>query len=357
MASFQLPDILSYSRSFDLRANKHCRRITDASEAWIRGQEPPILTEEECETLTGVKAGLLTSLCFPTCDGPQLRLFADLCTLMVYSNARLWRQPLRSCWSGDGTGNGVDIFAGHTLLVHLVPRIQKIYDNASQMWKDRFTESIRKYRSAQLQVIENRVHVPGIAEYLDLLPDLSGIKIVLDFIEPAEGLDIEAKTTEDVERLRKHAVNIVSWTVDIVGYNVDQSVNKPYNLVSLLMVHKRLPAQIAAQQAGTMVKGTIDSFLDTERRIVSALKQPPAPSGRFSWIWSALTPAESTVEDKNSDKREIDDLMLWIQGLRDCIVGHTNWVYETDVFFGTKGEEVRGFGWVFLLPKTNPDGV
>ncbi len=81
------------------------------------------------------------------------------------------------------------------------------------MWKDRFTESIRTYRSAQLQVIKNLDHVPGIAEYLELLPDLSGIKIVLDFIEPAEGLDIEGKATEDVDRLRQHAVNIIAWTV------------------------------------------------------------------------------------------------------------------------------------------------
>ncbi|KAG7440987.1 terpenoid synthase [Guyanagaster necrorhizus] len=354
MASFQLPDILSYSRSFNLRANKHCRRITDASEAWIRTQDPPILNEAECETLTGVKAGLLASLCFPTCDGPQLRLFTDLCTLMVYSNARLWRQPLRSCWSGDGTGNGVDLFSGHRILVHLVPRIRKIYDEASQMWKNRFTESVRTYRSAQLKVMENRHHVPGIAEYLDLLPDLNGIKIVLDFIEPAEGLDIEGKVSEDVGRLQQQAVNIIAWTVDIVGYNVDQSINKQYNLVSLLMAHKRLSVQVASQQAGTMVKDAIDGFLETERRIVSALRQPPTSSARFAWIWSALM---GTVEEKVGEKQECDDLMLWMQGLRDCIVGHTNWVYETDLFFGTKGEEVRGFGWVFMLPKANADGA
>ncbi|KAK0458876.1 uncharacterized protein EV420DRAFT_1479540 [Desarmillaria tabescens] len=41
----------------------------------------------------------------------------NLCTLTVYSNARLWREPLQSRWSGDGTGNGVDLFAGHAILM------------------------------------------------------------------------------------------------------------------------------------------------------------------------------------------------------------------------------------------------
>lgn len=38
----------------------------------------------------------------------------------------------------------------------------------------------------------------------------------------------------------------------------------------------------------------------------------------------------------------------YIEALKDCIIGTVDWAYETELFFGKKGAEVRAFGWVFV---------
>ena len=44
------------------------------------------------------------------------------------------------------------------------------------------------------------------------------------------------------------------------------------------------------------------------------------------------------------------DVRVYVVGLRDCVVGTANWVYQCDRYFLGKGEDVKAFGWVFLLP-------
>jgi len=88
--SFQLPDLLNIVKALELRTNRHCRLVTDASEKWFTGtlKEQGELSESELSYLRPIKAGLLCSLCFPTCDAPQLRILTDLTTLLLYSGFR-----------------------------------------------------------------------------------------------------------------------------------------------------------------------------------------------------------------------------------------------------------------------------
>jgi hypothetical protein len=90
--SYQLPDLLSLSRAFELRTNRSCRPVTLASEAWLLALKGPelnhVLTRAESTTLSSKKAGLLAALCFPSCDLPQLRLLTDFLTILILSNER-----------------------------------------------------------------------------------------------------------------------------------------------------------------------------------------------------------------------------------------------------------------------------
>jgi hypothetical protein len=67
---------------------------------------------------------------------------------------------------------------------------------------------------------------------------------------------------------------------------------------------------------GTLVKQSVDAFLATDCQV-----------------------AACAVMDDNTRRDE--------RGLRDCIAGSVNWLYETERYLGTKGNEVRAFGWVF----------
>lgn len=52
------------------------------------------------------------------------------------------------------------------------------------------------------------------------------------------------------------------------------------------------------------------------------------------------------------DGEDIEVVRAMVQGLKDCV----NWIYETEMFFEGKGEEVRAFGWVFLALRVDGDG-
>jgi hypothetical protein len=52
----------------------------------------------------------------------------------------------------------------------------------------------------------------------------------------------------------------------------------------------------------------------------------------------------------------LNDIASYVQALRDCIVGTINWAYETELYFGKKGEEIRTFGWIFLDDSLRTEG-
>jgi len=113
--SFQIPDLLAIISSLELRTNRHCKFATDASEKWIR--EANILSETDLSMLRSTKIGLLVSLCFPTCDAPQLRVLANCATLLQYSG----RKTQTTCQGDpqsapDDVDNGVDGLRNHELL-------------------------------------------------------------------------------------------------------------------------------------------------------------------------------------------------------------------------------------------------
>lgn len=58
----------------------------------------------------------------------------------------------------------------------------------------------------------------------------------------------------------------------------------------------------------------------------------------------------SAVESMRRDEKR------YVQALRDWMVGWSHWVYETERYFLEKAEDVKAFGWVFLLPKENEAG-
>lgn len=81
--SYQIPNLPKLvGDQFRLRTNRHCRAVTDASQAWVTAQG--FLDEEELEALPGARLGLLAALCFTTCDTNQLKVATDFVTLLMH---------------------------------------------------------------------------------------------------------------------------------------------------------------------------------------------------------------------------------------------------------------------------------
>lgn len=83
-ASYQLPDLVGLcGDSFELRSNPRCRDATAASLDWA--EKHGLYKEEKKSTVEKQQLGLLASLCFPTCDFPQLKLVTDSMLFTVLS--------------------------------------------------------------------------------------------------------------------------------------------------------------------------------------------------------------------------------------------------------------------------------
>ena len=121
------------------------------------------------------------------------------------------------------------------------------------------------------------------------------------------------------------------------------------------MAQKGVTLQAAMNAAAALVKQAFSEFSEAER-LITSLRPSQEIGPKTTSPWNIVSFLYGSVVLKPSsgwDEAAYNDVKLYIQGLKDCIVGALNWSYEAELFFGDKGEEVRTFGWVFLRPKSN----
>lgn len=140
------------------------------------------------------------------------------------------------------------------------------------------------------------------------------------------------------------------------------------------MLSRNLSSPGAINIIVNLLKHKIQSFLDLESSLQSLSdSRTPGDNPLYSWITSPIksmiTPRAGTADKKKpkpktpliqslASLRPLDigllsslvggSLDAYIYVLRDYISGNVHWFYETELYFGTKGEEVKAFGWVFL---------
>lgn len=108
---------------------------------------------------------------------------------------------------------------------------------------------------------------------------------------------------------------------DIFSYNVEQSRSDKHNMIPVVMHHHGLDLQSAVDFVGELCKQSIDRFNDL-------CKQLPS--------WGP----------------KIDrDVAVYVNGLRDWIVGSLHWSFESERYFGKDGKRVKTERTVTLLPK------
>lgn len=85
--SYHLPDLVALcGTNFELRTNRHCRQATIDVKKWTAG----ILDTDGLELMSSMELGLLTSLCYPTCDFTQLVVITKFFTLLLYWKSNSW---------------------------------------------------------------------------------------------------------------------------------------------------------------------------------------------------------------------------------------------------------------------------
>ncbi|KAJ8087106.1 hypothetical protein PM082_005934 [Marasmius tenuissimus] len=390
-SSYQLPDLLSLTRDFELRTNRHCRNVVEASNKWFLDlndeADAQVLTEDERQHASGLKAGLLASLCFPTCDLPQLRLAADFIGLLLISNERVKTGGMEAFgWdtiSPDERGSFnktgfIELLEGHALLKHLVPRLSRLKSITTPRWQKQFTTSLLALRDAQSHAIKYRRNgtVLALDDYVDLSRDLSGLRAVFDLVESSEGLNLDLTEmtladADDFRMLRRVAAETIALSFDIFSLNNDQLAGNRLNVVEVLMSERGISLQAAVNEAGHLVKDKFDAFKELETSLWARHPRENANGSSASgqgatlgatlstWIRKPrslsrsssrtnLAALFSASEASKWDTSTANDASLFLQGLKDCMGGSLHWSYETELFFGSKGEAIRNFGWIFL---------
>lgn len=141
---------------------------------------------------------------------------------------------------------------------------------------------------------------------------------------------------------------------DVASHQFDLAKGNKHNIVAILMHHKNLSLQGAVNLAGTMIKDAFATFCLLERSL-SENVDPKSTIGLpvLSWVWTSLASSGNSSSETVSHET-LTTVRDYITRLKDCIVGTLNWLYETELYFGNKGSEIRTFGWVFVGPIT-PD--
>ncbi|KAJ3865326.1 hypothetical protein EV359DRAFT_39043 [Lentinula novae-zelandiae] len=318
----------------------------------------------------------------------------DFCTLIVLDTESLLRSnsPTASHWSlGNDTSKSgyVEILQTHLVLqrlasnhiiylfllilvyiYRLLTRLSRLQNSTTESWQQRFTSSIVAFRHSRQKAIDYRREGTALAhleieEYIGFRRDLSGIPCILDLLEAVEGLELDISPyNDDLRTLRRLVGDVIVLTWDVFSYNIDQSIDNKINIVSLLQSKREIALVHSIKEAGDLIFQRIDAFKFLEKSVLSSVGASPSDRASdtgataVNSLWNNFTGLFSAAQKPNNPHPSVTefqahDIALYIRALKDCMVGFLHWAYETDIFFGTKGDTVKGFGWVFLLPPQN----
>lgn len=142
------------------------------------------------------------------------------------------------------------------------------------------------------------------------------------------------------------------FSKDVTSYQFDLAKGNKHNLVAILMHHKNISLQGAVNLAGNMIKDAFATFRSLEHSLLESIdpKKSAITIGLpiLSWVWASIVPPSNNNSSETVSKETLTVVQNYITRLKDCIVGTVNWLYETELYFGKKGSEIRTFGWVFI---------
>ncbi|KAG6828179.1 hypothetical protein H0H92_008910 [Tricholoma furcatifolium] len=322
-----LPDLVSHC-TFKKHVNRHRKQITTETKRWLfTGGN---LTGKKRDAFHGLKAGLLTAMCYPDAAYPQLRVCNDFLTYLFHLD------NLSDDMDNRGTRSTANVVLNslyHPQTYRCGTRVGKMTRDyykrmivtASPGSQQRFIETFDFFFQSVTQQAIDRANgvIPDLESYIALRRDTSGCKPCWALIEYANNLDIPDEVMEHptIVSLGEAANDLVTWSNDIFSYNVEQSKGDTHNMIPVVMNEEGLDLQSAVDFVGNMCRQSIDRFVEDRANLPS---------------WGP----------------DIDrDVAVYVNGLADWIVGSLHWSFESERYFGKDGREVKATRVVNLLPR------
>jgi len=157
------------------------------------------------------------------------------------------------------------------------------------------------------------VGIPDLESYIFLRRNSSGCKPCFALIEYANGIDLPDKVTDHpvICALEDAANDVISWSNDILSYNIEQARGDTRNMITVLMTHYDLDLQGAVDYVEDLCQASMARF-ENDRRLVPSFDP------------------------------QIDKLVeIYVEGLQHFIVSSLHWSFESERYFGRMGAEVK----------------
>ncbi|KZT04442.1 terpenoid synthase [Laetiporus sulphureus 93-53] len=324
---FYLPDLVGHS-TIPVRCNRHHKQANTESTQWlICGGK---LTDKKRDAFRGLKAGYLTSMCYPLAGYPQLRVCCDFMNYLFHLDNI----------SDEMNDSGTVGTAAQVLNVLYHPYASQPNTKVGRMTRDywlrliataspgaqqRFIETFDMFFQAVTQQAMDRESgaIPDLESYIAVRRDTSGCKPCWALIEYANNLDLSWEVMDHpiIRGLGEAANDLVTWSNDIFSYNVEQSKGDTHNMIIVVQSQQGLDLQSAVDFVGELCKQSID---------------------RFQYLRENL-PSWGPEMDRQ--------VQIYVGGLADWISGSLKWSFESERYFAKTGLEVKKTRVVNLLPR------
>ncbi|EPQ52188.1 terpenoid synthase [Gloeophyllum trabeum ATCC 11539] len=327
-AKIVLPDLVSHC-DFPLRTNVHCARASKESEEWFL--QNANLNKHRRADFLALKAGELTSMCYPYAPYHELRVCCDFMNYLFHLDDLMDDMKKSSTWSLRDEVIGVlrdpDGYRPQSRVGKMTRDFwTRLATTSTFGVESRFIKTFDAFFSAVSQQAYDRQegHIPDLESYIAMRRDTSGCRPCWALIEYAYDLAIPDEVMEHpiLCSLGDAANDLVTWSNDIFSYNNEQARGDTHNMIVVVMKQKHLSLQSAVDFVGSMCKDSIDRFVEDRANLPS---------------WGP----------------GIDDAVArYVQGLADWIVGSLHWSFDSGRYFGDKGKDVKMSRVVELLPRS-----
>ncbi|KAJ3561754.1 hypothetical protein NP233_g10002 [Leucocoprinus birnbaumii] len=308
-------------------------RVARQCETWFLGYAN--YDSEHTARLMGLKAGELTSACYPIADEFHLRTVADYLTWLFQMDD----------WTDDYGKSETEAMKNDCMGAMRDPLGWKTEMRGGSMVKDytarlaqtagpgclnRFIENMELFFKAVVSQANDRSNnkIPTLEEYIDIRRDTSGCKPCFQLAEFVGRFDLPQEVVENerIMRMEQSTNDLVTWSNDIFSYDKEQIRDDKHSMIPITMHHYGLGLQEAIEFVGAMCKRSVDNFVH-DRTLLMKEKEG---------VWSK-------------------DVMAMVKeyalGLEHWISGSLHWSFETQRYFGTNGQEVKRHKIVNLSPK------
>jgi Terpene synthase family 2, C-terminal metal binding len=256
---------------YQQQTNPFAENVQELTIQWIGSFGVIVEEPEKIRKIKASKIGIFLGQCHPRAILRKLSVVADFATwLFLYDDwienckekneiQRLHARTV-AILHGHKT-NDSDISLAHGLH-DITKRINKVCQ--SSLWKQRLIQDIQDYCEGTLWELANRQRhkTPSLKQYKKIRPDVSGTKVMFDFIELMEGISIPKEVFEGAyfKLMRLLGANLVNWENDILSAQKEFLSGDIHNIVFVYREQYNLSFEEAFQRATADLKSDLEQF-------------------------------------------------------------------------------------------------